>query len=36
MLGHDTADVLAEWAGLSADEIKEYVKETPLKIAGKH
>ena len=23
-------------AGSSADEIKEYVKETPLKIAGKH
>jgi crotonobetainyl-CoA:carnitine CoA-transferase CaiB-like acyl-CoA transferase len=36
MLGSDTEDVLAEWAGLSADEIKEYVKETPLKIAGKH
>ena len=36
MLGHDTEDVLAEWAGLSADEIKEYLKETPLKIAGKH
>lgn len=36
MLGQDTEDVLADWAGLSKDEIKEYVKETPLKIAGKH
>ncbi len=32
LLGQDTEAVLAEWAGLNADEIREYVQETPLKI----
>jgi crotonobetainyl-CoA:carnitine CoA-transferase CaiB-like acyl-CoA transferase len=33
LLGQDTADVLAGWVGMSADEINEYVKETPVKIS---
>ena len=32
LLGQDTEAVLAGWAGLSADEITEYVKETPVRI----
>ncbi len=32
LLGQDTETVLAAWAGLNADEIREYVQETPLKI----
>ncbi len=35
LLGQDTEAVLAGWGGLSADEIKEYVKETPVKIGKK-
>jgi len=31
LLGQHTEEVLSEWLGLSAAEIKEYVKETPLK-----
>lgn len=31
LLGQHTAEVLSEWLGLSAAEIDEYVKETPLK-----
>ncbi len=32
LLGQDAKTVLAERAGLNADEIREYVQETPLKI----
>ncbi len=31
LLGQHTVEVLSEWLGLSAAEIDEYVKETPLK-----
>jgi formyl-CoA transferase len=31
LLGEHTEEVLSEWLGLSADEIQEYRKETPLK-----
>jgi formyl-CoA transferase len=32
LLGQDTEKVLAEWAGMSADEINDYVQATPVKI----
>jgi formyl-CoA transferase len=32
LLGQHTEEVLAEWIGLDADEIKKYVAETPVKI----
>ena len=34
LLGQHTEEVLASWAGLSKDEIQEYMKETPV-IFGK-
>jgi len=30
LLGQHTEEVLSEWLGLSAEEIKEYVRETPI------
>ncbi|MEO7727304.1 MAG: CoA transferase [Burkholderiales bacterium] len=35
LLGQDTEAVLAGWGKLSAEEIREYVKETPVKIGKK-
>jgi len=33
LLGQHTGEVLSEWLGLSAEEIQEYCKETPIKPA---
>jgi len=35
LLGQHTEEVLSEWLGLSAEEIKEYVRETPIKPGSK-
>lgn len=35
LLGQHTEEVLSQWVGMSAEEIKEYVKETPVKFTKK-
>jgi formyl-CoA transferase len=35
LLGEHTADVLAQWTGMSPAQIDEYIKETPVKLAKK-
>ncbi len=35
LLGQHTEEVLSEWLGLNAEEIKEYVRETPIKPGSK-
>ena len=35
LLGEHTADVLAQWTGMTPAQIDEYIKETPVKLAKK-